>query len=461
MQSSVERISPIECRVQVEIPWSDISTRLQEKLRDLGRRAKVPGFRPGKVPSNVLERMFGKGVRQDLARDLVQETFQTAVASNSVIPLTQPVLESSSLENGSPFRYAARFEVPPQIEPKDYTGVPVRRRPAVIDDAKVTAELERRREQLTELRPLPEGETRETTAPGDVWTVDVEGSIGTNRVSRKDVRVDIVEDPSTAKNEFVPGLAAALADTKLADVGKLRTLKFVPPDDRMRQDLRGQEAVLGVGLRELRVKHVPALDDDFARDTGDAESLAELEQKIKDKIRQDDSDEAERDARRRLVASLLERNAFEAAPSMIAREVAAQVDATKRQLAQQGMKLSNIGTTEQELSRRIRPQALFNVKAYLLLDAIGKTEAIDVTDEEFEAELVKMAEEGGQNVARMRAQMEKSGQLVLVRAQMREERILDFLMAKSEVTEAADAAEDGADDTTSPASSEDDGDATA
>lgn len=438
MQSSIERISPVECRVQVEIPWTDISGRLQEKLRDLGRRARVPGFRPGKVPSNVLERMFGKGVRQDLARDLVQETFQTAVAQAAVVPLTQPVLESSTLENGAPFRYAARFEVPPQIEPKDYTGVPVRRRPAVVDPAKVAAELDRRREQLTELRPIPEGETRETTAPGDVWTVDVEGTIGTNRVSRKDVRVDIVDDPSQAKNEFVPGLAAALADAKLADVGKLRTLRFVPPEDRMRQDLRGQEAVLGVGLREVRVKHVPALDDDFARDTGEAETLAELTTNIENKIRQDDADEAERDARRRLVATLLERNPFEAAPSMIAREVAAQVDATKRQLSQQGMKLANIGTTEAELSRRIRPQALFNVKAYLLLDAIGKHESIEVSDEDFEAELTKMADEGGQNLPRMRAQMEKSGQLVLIRAQMREERILDFLMGKAEVTEAAD-----------------------
>jgi trigger factor len=434
MQSSIERISPVECRVQVEIPWTDISGRLQEKLRDVGRRARVPGFRPGKVPGNVLERMFGKSVRQELARDLVQETFQTAVAQNSVVPLTQPVLESSTLESGSPFRYAARFEVPPQIEPKDYAGVPVRRRPAVVDAAKVTAEIERRREQLTELRPLAEGETRELTAEGDVWTVDVEGTIGETRVSRKDVRVDI----GVEKNEFVPGLAAALADTKLADVGKLRTLRFVPPEDRMRQDLRGQEAVLGVGLRELRIKHVPALDDDFARDTGEAESLAELEAKITDKIRQDDADEAERDARRRLVATLLERNPFEAAPSMIAREVSAQVDATKRQLSQQGMKLANIGTTEADLARRIRPQALFNVKAYLLLDAIGKAESIEVSDEDFEAELVKMAEEGGQNLARMRAQMEKSGQLVLVRAQMREERILDLLMAKAEVTEAAD-----------------------
>jgi len=196
--------------------------------------------------------------------------------------------------------------------------------------------------------------------------------------------------------------------------------------------------VLGIGLREVRVKHVPALDDDFARDTGEAESLEELRGKIAEKLKQEDADEAERAARRRLVGTLLEKNPFEAAPSMIAREVSAQVDATKRQLAQQGLKLSNIGTTEAQLSARIRPQALFNVKAYLLLDAIGKKESLDVDDEAFEAELGKMAEESGQNLARMRAQMEKSGQLVLVRAQMREEKILDFLMEKAVVTEAPD-----------------------
>jgi trigger factor len=442
MQATIERISPVECRVKVEIPWTDVSTRLQEKMRDIGRRARVPGFRPGKVPPNVLERMFGKGVRSDLARDLVQETFQTAVANNNIVPLTQPVLESSTLEQGVPFSYAARFEVPPAIEAKDYTEVPVRRRPAKVDPTKIDAELEKRRESLTELRALPEpteGETpRETTAPGDVWTVDVEGTIGDARVSRKDVRVDIVEDTSNVKNEFVPGLTAALADTKLADVGKMRTLRFTPPAERVREDLRGKEAVLGVGLREVRVKHVPALDDDFARDTGEAESLEELRGKIEQKLREEDTDEAERAARRRLVGTLLERNAFEAAPSMIAREVAAQVDATKRQLAQQGLKLANIGTTESQLSARIRPQALFNVKAYLLLDAIGKQESLDIDDEAFEAELTKMAEESGQNLARMRAQMEKSGQLVLVRAQMREEKILDFLMSKAVVTEEPD-----------------------
>jgi trigger factor len=435
MQSTIERISAVECRVKVEIPWTSIVPRLEEKMRDLRRKAKIPGFRPGKVPPAVLERMYGKSVRQELARDLVQETFQTAVAQHNAMPLTQPVLESSTMENGAPFTYAARFEVPPEIQPKDYAGVPVRRRPAVVDGAKLTAELERRREQLTELRPLAEDESRETTQQGDVWTVDVEGTLGEARISRKDVRVDIEPAP---KNEFVPGLAAALADSKLADIGKLRQLKFLPPQERVRADLRGKEAVLSVGLREVRVKHVPELDDDFARDTGEAESLDELRTKIEAQLRQEDSDEAEREARRRLVGTLLERNSFEPAPSMVAREVAAQVDATKRQLAQQGLRLQQVGTTEAELARRLRPQALFNVKAYLLLDAIGKAEGIEVSDEDFEAELQKMAEESGQTLPRMRAQMEKNGQLVLLRAQMREERILDLLMGKAEVTEAPD-----------------------
>jgi trigger factor len=457
MQSTIERISAVECRVKVEIPWTDVSPRLQDKMRDLQRKARIPGFRPGKVPPAVLERMYGKSVRQELARDLVQESFQTAVAQHNAMPLTQPVLEESNLENGAPFTYAARFEVPPEIEAKDYAGVPVRRRPAQVDPAKLDAELDKRREQLTELRPLPEDETRETTQEGDVWTVDVEGALGDARISRKDVRVDIEPSP---KNELVPGLAAALADTKLSEVGKLKQLEFLPTQERVRADLRGKKAVLSVGLREVRVKHVPALDDDFARDTGEAESMAELRAKIEERLRQEDADEAEREARRRLVGSLLERNPFEPAPSMVAREVAAQVDATKRQLAQQGLRLAQVGTTEAELARRLRPQALFNVKAYLLLDAIGKAENIAVGDDEFEAELQKMAEESGQTLPRMRAQMEKNGQLVLLRAQMREERILDLLMGKAEVTEAPDPKEDedgGPEATNRDPSGEDDG----
>ena len=433
MQSSIERIGPVECRVKVEIPWAEVSPRLMGKMNDLRRRARIRGFRPGKVPPAVLERMFGKGVRDELARDLVTETFPNACSEHATTPLTQPLVEESNLDKGESFTYAARFEVPPEIVPVDFTGVPVRRRPSVVDEAKVTAELDKKREELTELQPLPEDSDRETTQALDVWTVDLDGDVGGQRVNSKDVEVEI-----GAPDKLVPGLAAALGDLKLASVGGVMKAEFDLPEENVPPELQGKKAVINVGLRAVRVKVVPELDDEFAKDTGDAETIDELRAKLADEVRGADADVAEQEARRRLVEALLERNDFEPAPSMVAREVAAQVDQTKRQLAQQGLALQQIGTTEQQLAGRIRPQAHFNVKAYLLLDAIGKAKELEVTDEEFDAELEKMAEEGGQNVARMRATMEKDGQLLMMRAQMREEKILDFLMAEAEVTEAPD-----------------------
>jgi trigger factor len=437
MESQIERISAVECRVRVQIPWEDISPRFATKLRELQGKARIPGFRPGKVPPQMLERMFGKSVRDELARDLVDETFQSAVTQHSKVPLTQPVLEEGTLNKGEAFKYAARFEVPPEIAPKDYTGIAVRRRPAVADEAKIDAELKTKQEELTELRPIAEGTERTVTQAGDVWTIDLDGAIGPQKVARKDLRLDIGGDVAT---EYIPGLAAALANTTLDSVGKTQTVRFLPTQERLKQELRGHEAVLMIGFRDVREKHVPALDDDFARDTGEAETLDALKAKIRERILAEDQNEAERDARKRLVEALLERNTFEVAPSLIAREVAAQVDLFKRQVQQQGLTLQRIGVTEQQLHSQYRPQAVFNVKAFLLLDAIGKAENIVVSEDEVEAELKEMAEERNQNIDRLRATMEKNNQLLLLRAQLREEKILDHLMSKSEVTEAPDPA---------------------
>jgi trigger factor len=433
MESEIERISPVECRVKVEIPWSDVSTRIDGKLRELRRQVRLPGFRPGKVPPHVMERLYGKSVRDEVARDLVQETFQTAVVQHEATPLTQPVLESSDMQKGEGFRYAARFEVAPEIEPDDYTKVPVRRRPAEVEEGKVDELLRQKQEELTELHPIEEGE-RDKTAPGDIWTIDIEGTIGDQDVSRKDVRVEI----GNPDREYLPGLGAQMAELELSAIGESRSYEFVPPEDRVPDQLKGQPAKLTLGFREVRKKYVPELDDEFARDTGEGETLEELTKNLHDRLLEEDQADAERAARRRLVEALLERNDFEPAPSMVGREVAAQVEQFKRQLAQQALSLAQVGTTEGQLAERMRPQATFNVKAFLLLDAIGKKEDIDVSDEDLDEEVKRMAEEQGQNAARLRATMEKNQQLILLRAQMREERILDFLMDKAEVTEEPD-----------------------
>ena len=442
MDSQIEQITPVECRVRVTVPWSTVRPRLDDKLRNLGRRARVPGFRPGKIPPRVLEKMFGKSARQELAGELFQETFETVMSQHEAKPLTRPVLESSSLEKGSDFVYAARFEVAPKIEPKDYKGVPVRRRPAEVDESKVEAELDKKRQEFTEVHPIDrEGENaRDETREGDVWTLDLDGTLGDEPISRKDIEVTI----GTTEGEVIPGLAAALADLPLDAVGQTREVTFTPPAERLKPEFRGKEATFTLALRQVRETVIPELDDEFARDTGEAETLAELKEQIREKLREEDAETAEREARQRLVEALLERNPFDPAPSMVSREVQAQVDMFKRQLAQQGMTLQQIGSSDAQMAENVRPQATFNVKAFLLLEAIRTEQGIDVTEEEIDAEVQEMAEAQGQNPARLRATMEKNQQLLLLRAQMREERVLDFLMGEAEITEAPDPAEDEA-----------------
>ncbi len=439
MDSQIENISPVECRVKVKIPWKEVSARLDGKMKDLKRQVRIPGFRPGKVPPHMLERLYGKSVRQEVAQDLVQETFQTAVVSHEKVPLTQPVLESSAFSKGESFDYTARFEVAPVIEPKDYEGIEVRRRPAQANPDKVEEILLQKQRELTEIRPVPEDSDREQTRAGDIWTVDLEGTFGDDPLTQKDIRIEIGAD-----QEFIPGIGAALEGTKLSELGGTKEISFLPPQDNLKEEFKGKEVKVKVALRELREKVVPEFDDEFARDTGEAETMEELRENLAKQVLEEDQAEAERDARRRLVETILERNDFDPAPSMVSREVAAQVDLFKRQLAQQGMSLQMMGTSDAQMAERMRPQSTFNVKAFLLLDAIGKKEDIDVSDEDFDAEIEEMAKEQGQNVQRLRAQLEQRQQLVLLRAQMREEKILDFLMDKAKVTEAPDPEEDEA-----------------
>lgn len=439
MDSQIEQITPVECRVRVTVPWSEVGPRLATKLRNLGQKARVPGFRRGKVPPRVVEKMFGKSARQELANELFQETFQTAMSSHEAQPLTQPVLETSSLEKGEDFVYAARFEIQPKIEPTGYQGVPVRRRPALVDESKVEAELAKKQEELTEIRPIAtEGEEGRTkTQPGDVWTLDIDGTIGDEPLSRKDLEITI----GKTEGEVVPGLSAAMEDFELSLVGKTKELVFTPPEERIKPEFRGSEVKLTLALRDVRETVVPELDDELARDTGEAETLDELKEQIREQVREEDAEVAEREARQRLVEELLERNAFDPAPSMISREVQAQVDRFKRQLAQQGLTLRQVGSSEEQMAQNMRPQATFSVKAFLLLEAIRKQEGLEVSEEEVDAEIQEMAAAQGQNPARLRATMEGNQQLLILRAQMREERVLDFLMEAAEVTEAPDPAE--------------------
>src|SRR5262249_889981 len=218
--------------------------------------------------------------------------------------------------------------VRPEIKPKDYKEVELTRRRAAVADADVERALESKRQELTEYRAI---EGRDRCAPSDVLIVAVKGTVGEHKIDREGIRVDLSE-PGDAP---LPGLAEALRGLSLK--AKDEPISFDIPADHPRKEIAGKTAELRVTVKDAHEKVVPALDDDFAKDTGDADNLAELREKLRKHLHEEDEKQAERELRRELVRELLRRNDVHAAPALIERQLDAMVERAKLQLALSGI----------------------------------------------------------------------------------------------------------------------------
>jgi trigger factor len=154
MQITIEDLSPVEKRVEFELPWADVVPKLDKAYDALRRGVRLPGFRPGKVPRALLEKMYKRQVEEEVARDLVEFSLGQAIRENQIQPVAPPTVDELEIKSGAPFKFSARVEVRSQVTPKDYTGLPVSRRPAKVTDEAVTDALEGYRRRLTEYKPV-------------------------------------------------------------------------------------------------------------------------------------------------------------------------------------------------------------------------------------------------------------------------------------------------------------------
>ena len=201
-EASVERVTDIQRKLAVEIPWDEVKGRLDEAYQDLGKGVTIKGFRRGKVPRKLLEQMFGQAVHKEVSQRLVQESMAKVVTDEELAPVAEPEVEQDEIVAGEAFRYSAVLEVVPDVEPKDYFGVEVAQRPPKVSDEQLQQALEAKRGEHTEYKAI---EGRVTQA-GDVLMIDVLGKVGDRPVSL-DARLIELGDPP---KEPMPGLAAKL-----------------------------------------------------------------------------------------------------------------------------------------------------------------------------------------------------------------------------------------------------------
>lgn len=434
MDVKVEAQSPVSRLVAVTLPAESVAAGTNKRLREIGKTAKIQGFRPGKVPFPQLKRRYGKSARIDAIDRLVNESLASLLDRddlNDTIHLSRP--EVTSGFEGGDVTFTFVSETMPRLDPVDYTGVDVQQVKAEIDEAEIESRLQALRDEHTEIVPV---EDRTTVNADDVVTVTYhgQGSDAAKEIHAHDQQIDLA-DPNLLAG-FAEGLAGA-------EKGASVEVTITAPEDFPVEALQGQDVVLEVKIEEIKAKRVPELDDELAKETGDAETLEELTTQIRAELVEAASKANEGQARRQLIEKIVANNPTDLPPLYVEAQAQQETMGRLRQLMGQGLDIRQMGIDVQQMAAGLTGEVSQAIHESLVLRAIGDKEEIQVTDEDFDAFLAEQAEESGQPLPKLRARFRDAEQKDRAMVRLRFDRVLDFVWSKATI-EWVDAPEDDA-----------------
>jgi len=419
----VEDLGPTKRRLQIEVPGEVVTREIDSAYRKLGKRVKVKGFRPGKVPRTILQRYYGDYIENEVISALINDTYFKAISDKDIKPVAQPTIDNGMLEEGKPFAYAATVEVKPDIQVQNYLGLQLEGRKAEVakdDVGKRLRELQELHAQLVTV------EGRKRVRDGDFVIIDYEGFSGGKPFegsSGKDFMLLV------GSGRFLPELETKLPGMQCDDE---KEIEITLPEGH--PTLAGRKALFRVRIKEIKKKVLPKLDDEFAKDIGEDKDLKELKTRIRQDLKREAEESARRDLEKQLIEKLIEGNPFDVPRSMVERQIDYFVTDTKIRLAAQGLALKDVGAEEAKLRKDFEEAALKRVKQGLILEKISALEGVSVKDEEVTERLREISLRTNQDVGKVRAYYKEGDRMDELRARILEEKALDYLVGKSNIT---------------------------
>lgn len=390
MPSTLKPLDPTQVELEISITPEEYTAAQDAAFRTLVRSAKIPGFRPGKVPRKIFENAYGTAsILERALDDLLNAKYPAALQEHGIEPLNRPQVELLPGEEDAPPRFKAVVAVRPEFEPKDYTGVEVTDVPEAAEPGDVDRALDQMRREAATLvpvdRPAQLGDTVVVDYEGKVDGVPFEGGAATG------------QETELTESRFIPGFVAGIVGMK---AGETKDVEADFPDPYGNADLAGKHAVFTITLHDVKEPELPELDDELAKRVSRSETLEDLRADIQRRL----DENVKRNARRRMSEEILDKvvaaNDFPLPDVLVEREIDSLLDESRQYVARARMTwedyLAHSGKTEAELRETFRDEARRRVKTTLLLEAIAKKEGIQATQADVESELDALAAQYGQ-----------------------------------------------------------------
>jgi trigger factor len=424
-----------ECtrEIEVEVPADEVAKSFRTVLKRYQKAARIPGFRPGKVPESVLRSRFAAGLREDVVEAIVPEHFRAAITEKGLRPVSQPQVTNLELEEGKPLRFKAAFEVVPEFSLEGYQDVKVDKPEAELTDAEFETELERIRdshatmEPVTEERGLADGDFAQISFTGVVegeneTAAGEEGEKAPQPIQAEDVSVEI--GGADTVQAFTDALRSAMPGQELK-------FEVTYPGDFAQKRLAGKTVGYNVEVRGIRRKVLPELTDEFAKELGGYDSVDDLKKKLREHLASDKKHRVLADTRNRLLESLVMKYPFPLPESMVQNQIDARLERGLRALAAQGMRTEDMRKLDFERLREAQRESAMNeVKGTLVLDRIADVENIQVSDDEVERELQVISLQTREPLENLRDRLTREGSLARIREQLRREKTGNLLVER-------------------------------
>jgi len=389
-QVSIEDLSGAKKVLTIEIPEKVVKREYDKAYRELKKNARVKGFRPGKVPRSVLERMYGKEVNENMKQQMVGEAFEKAMLDHKLDVIGEPQLDAPEIKKGEPFTFKLTVDVKQKVENIDFKGLDLKRNKYIISDQMIDKQLEQHRQNMPETEPINEDRPLQLN---DIAVIEYEGFKEGKPFEMLPkttaVRMEI------GKNELFPNFDENLLGMNQSQE---RSFEFSFPELYSNESLGGQKVEMKVLLKEIRKKVLPEINDDFAKKLGGYQSMDELRQAIQQNLEQLYNQQAEKELQEMVFTQLLERASFDVPEAWVEQELVSIKQEIQQSLASQNVDMEKVGFTDENIVKQYRTTAENQARRRLLLNYLIDQEKMVATDNDVEAEFERIASSTGKAV---------------------------------------------------------------
>jgi trigger factor len=415
---NIEELSSVKKKLSFEIPWNEVKNELDAVYRDIGKKAKIKGFRPGKIPRKVLETYFKEQAENETINNIVNKFYWQALEEKRIVALSRPDIDQEGLKENSDFSFSASFETEPEFEPKGYKGIELEKEIFQVTEN----DMEKRINELKQMfATMEEVKDDRPAVKGDFVVMDFAGNL--NGESPPELKADnyFLEIGS---QRFIPGFEEQLIGRKK---GEEKSIKVVFPKDYHEKKFADKEVTFNVTIKNIKEKKLPEVDGNFIKNFDKYDSLEDLKNDVRKSLEEESQRLSEINLRNKVTEILRKENEFEAPPSLIERQIFYMMADTQRRMTSAGMDEKNAMELSFKMRDKFKDEAVKTVKTFLLLKKIAQKESFIVEEGDTEKHIQELAVKYGRDYELLKKTYENEENRDNLKVELIQKKVFDFI----------------------------------